>query len=156
MLKPGLYEQVINNKIGEELSEIPAARQSAAPIDHAEAAGVLAQYLTSVIQEGLDNIKSSDDDVSSQITLANQIIALIEAKTKESDFASLQVDQRAEHLLALLKENDPRLALGKTASDIDRPETSIAQSSLFTGAIHEPQMFSELKKRFVLQIGLIC
>lgn len=146
MLNPGLYEQVINNKIGEELSEIPAARQSAAPIDHAEAAVVLAQYLTGVIQEGLDNIKSSDDDVSSQITLANQIIALIETKTKEADFASLQVDQRAEQLLALLKENDPRLALGKTASDIERPETSIAQSSLFTGAIHEPQMFSELKK----------
>ena len=58
----------------------------------------------------------------------------------------LGVARRAEQLLALLQENDPRLLLGKTASDMERPETSVAQSSLFTGAIHEPQMFSELKK----------
>ena len=58
----------------------------------------------------------------------------------------MSVDQRAEQLLALLRENDSRLLLGKTAADMERPETSVAQSSLFTGAIHEPQMFSELKK----------
>ena len=57
--------------------------------------------------------------------------------------------QRAEQLLALLRENDPRLAAGKAAKDIERPETSLAQSSLFTGAIHEPQMYTELKKEIV-------
>lgn len=58
-------------------------------------------------------------------------------------------DQRAEQLLALLRDADPRLAMGKTAADMERPETSIAQSSLFTGAVHEPQMFTELKKEIV-------
>lgn len=71
---------------------------------------------------------------------------MVELENKEADFASLQVDQRAEQLLALLREYDPKLTSGKKASDMERPETSLAQSSLFTGAIHEPQMFSELKK----------
>ena len=87
--------------------------------------------------------------ISAQIALTNQIVSLIQNTTQEADFAALGVDQRAEQLLALLRKSDPRLAVGKTAEDISRPETSIAQSSLFTGAIHEPQMYTELKKEIV-------
>ena len=146
MLHPGLYEQVINQKLDSELSDIPEARQSTAPIDKAEASKVLAQYLSEVVQQGLDNVVDNGGDLSAQIALTNQIVTLIQNTTKEADFASMGVAQRAEQLLALLRENDPRLLLGKTAADVERPETSVAQSSLFTGAIHEPQMFTELKK----------
>ena len=146
MLHPGLYEQVINDKLDSELSEVSEARQATAPIDKAEASKVLAQYLTEVVQQGLDNVADNGGDLSAQIALTNQIVELIQNTTKEADFAAMGVAQRAEQLLALLRENDPRLILGKTAKDVVRPETSVAQSSLFTGAIHEPQMFSELKK----------
>ena len=149
MLHPGLYEQVINNALTSELAEIPEARKAVAPIDKAEASKVLAQYLVDVVQKGLDNVLDNGGDISTQIELTNQIIALIQNATKEADFASQSVDKRAEQLLALLREADPRLAAGKTAADIERPETSIAQSSLFTGAVHEPQMFTELKKEVV-------
>lgn len=149
MLEPGLYEQVINNALGSELSEIPDARKSVAPMDKAEAAKVLAQYLADVVQKALENVVDNGGDLSSQVGLANQMIALIQNTTQEADFAALRVDQRAEQLFALLREQDPRLAVGKTAADLPRPETSIAQSSLFTGAIHEPQMYTELKKEII-------
>ena len=149
MLHHGLYEQVINNALTSELAEIPEARKAVAPIDKAEASKVLAQYLADVVQKGLDNVLDNGGDISAQITLTNRIVELIQSTTKEADFAALGVDQRAEQLLALLREADPRLAVGKTASDLSRPETSIAQSSLFTGAIHEPQMYTELKKEIV-------
>ena len=149
MLHPGLYEQVINNALTRELAEIPEARKAVAPIDKAEASKVLAQYLADVIQKGLDNVLDNGGDISAQIELSNRIVSLIQSTTKEPDFAALGVDERAEQLFALLRKADPRLAVGKTAADIERPETSIAQSSLFTGAVHEPQMFTELKKEII-------
>ena len=149
MLHHGLYEQIINNALSSELAEIPEARKAVAPINKAEASKVLAQYLDDVVQKGLDNVVDNGGNISAQIALTNQIVDLIQNTTKEADFAALGVDQRAEQLLALLREADPRLAVGKTASDLSRPETSIAQSSLFTGAIHEPQMYTELKKEIV-------
>ena len=149
MLYPGLYEQIINNALNSELSEIPEARKAVAPIDKAEASKVLAQYLSDIVQKGLDNVLNNGGDISAQIALTNQIVSLIQNTTQEADFAALGVDQRAEQLLALLRKSDPRLAVGKTAEDISRPETSIAQSALFTGAIHEPQMYTELKKEIV-------
>ena len=149
MLHPGLYEQVINNALNRELSEVPEACKSTAPIDTAEASKVLAQYLTEVVQKGLDNVQDNGGGIEAQIELANQIVSIIQTTTKEADFAALGVDRQAEQLLALLWKNDPRLAAGKAAKDIERPETSLAQSSLFTGAIHEPQMYTELKKEIV-------
>jgi len=149
VLHPGLYEQVINAKISSELSMVPEARKTVVPIDKAEASKILAQYLTEVIQKGLDNMLDHGGDLSSQVTLANRIVRLIEQETREADFTALSVDGRAEQLLALLRDNDPRLLLGRTANDMNRPETSIAQSSLFTGAVREPQMFSELKKEIL-------
>lgn len=146
MLHPGLYEQVINNALTSELAEIPEARKAIAPIDTAEASKVLAQYLADVVQKDLDNVLDNGGDISAQIELTNQIVDLIQNATKEADFAALGVGQRAEQLLALLREEDPRLAVGKTAADLSRPESSIAQSSLFTGATHEPQLYAERKK----------
>ena len=149
ILYPDLYEQVINTALNHELSEISDACKSVAPIDKAEVSKVLAQYLADVVQTGLENVADNGGDISTQISLANQIVPLIQTIIQEADFAALSIDQRSEQLLALLREQAPQLAVDKTVTDLSRLETSIAQSSLFAGAIHEPHMYTEFKKEII-------
>lgn len=124
MLHPGLYEQVINNALNRELSEVPEACKSTAPIDTAEASKVLAQYLTEVVQKGLDNVQDNGGGIEAQIELANQIVSIIQTTTKEADFAALGVDRQAEQLLALLWKMThalPPEKLPRTSSGRKRP-----------------------------------
>lgn len=147
MLKDGLYEQIINKSLDAELATTDKLSKTA-PIDSAEASKVLAKYVAEVVEKGLDNLVDNGGDVNAQVALANRIITTIISETKEKNFDEMSVAERAEQLLALFDKRNNILALDEK-SEIIRPETSIAQSSLFTGAIHEPQMYTELKKEIV-------
>lgn len=147
MLYDGLYEQIINKELDAELASTDKLFTTA-PIDSAEASKVLSKYIAEVIEKGLDNVIDNGGDVSSQVALVNRIISTIITETKENGFGEMSVADRAEQLLALFDKKNSIFALDEKAQFI-RPETSIAQSSLFTGAIHEPQMYTELKKEIV-------
>ena len=147
MLSNGIYEQVINKALDRELAATDKLSQTA-PIDAAEAAKVLAKYVAAVVEKGLENVQDNGGDVNSQVELVNRIVSTIIAETSEAGFDDLSVAERAEQLLALLDKQNSMLALDEKA-EIVRPVTSIAQSSLFTGAVHEPQMYTELKKEIV-------
>ena len=152
MLRSGLYEQVINKILKEQLDQIPEDCKYISDMDEAEVSKILSDYLAEIIKKGLDNVADksvgSENKIDLQIELVNQIIALVTDKTKESVYSSYGVEE-AKQLLALMSEADPGLVVGKKAKDQIRPETSIAESSLFTGATNEPQMFSELRKEIV-------
>jgi superfamily II DNA or RNA helicase len=166
-LRPGLYEQVVNREISDELQHIPEERKSTDQIDSAEAPSILSHYLERIMQQKLDDIAESGGDLSDQIDLANQIIEMIRPDGEnagaaadaskrsagqplitpsEGDVSPEAIDPGAEQLRAILGEKDPMLLAGKKASDLPRPETSIAEDSLFTGSRHEPQLYTELKK----------
>lgn len=147
MLHDGLYEQIINKSLEAELESSDKLSKTA-PIDRAEASKVLAKYIAEIVEKGLDNVVDNGGDISSQVALANRIISTIVSETKDDEFDEMSVAKRAEQLLSLFDKKNSILALDEKAAII-RPETSIAQSSLFTGAIHEPQMYSELKKEIV-------
>ena len=150
MLQDGLYEQVINKNLDDELSSISPEDKyiEAAQIDDAEASKILAKYVAEVVEKGLDNIKDNGGDIHDQVSLTNRIISTIQNGTEDTGFEDLSVADRAQQLLAVYNRKNSVLALSERSGKeiIQRPETSIAQSSLFTGALHEPQMFSELKK----------
>lgn len=148
MLHLGLYEQIINKGLDKELAGNTDKLCQTAPIDEGESSKVLAKYISDIIEKGLDNVRDNGGDLSAQVELVNKIVTTIMTETKEADFDLLAVAKRAEQLLALFDKQNSILALNDKA-EIVRPETSIAQSSLFTGAIHEPQMFTELKKEIV-------
>ncbi|MHB1151050.1 MAG: DEAD/DEAH box helicase [Eubacteriales bacterium] len=148
MLKQGLYEQVINKSLGIELDAATDKITKTASIDEAEASKVLAKYITDIIEKGLDNVKDNGGTTLAQVSLVNKIVNTIKNETGEADFDKLSVDERAKQLFALFDRNNSIYAVNENA-EIIRPVTSISQSSLFTGAIHEPQMFTELKKEII-------
>lgn len=147
MLYDGLYEQVINAALDRELAQ-PDKFSRTAPIDPAEAAKVLAKYVAEIVERGLENVKDNGGDLSSQVELVNRIVSTVTEEVRNAGLEGLSVADRAEQLLALFDRQNNPWAVDERAPII-RPETSISQSSLFTGAIHEPQMYSELKKEIV-------
>ena len=147
MLPTGLYEQIISKALDRELA-ISDKRSQTAPIDDAEAAKILAKYVAEIVERGLENVKDNGGGLNSQVELVNRIVSTIVNETREEAFEGMSVAERAEQLLALLDTKNTIHAVDARA-EIVRPETSIAQSSLFTGAAHEPQMYTALKKEIV-------
>ncbi len=143
-MKPGLYEQIINNKMHEELEQIPADCKYQKKVDSAEASKVLSAYAAELLKRKMDHISenSGDDALDHQIEYINRVIRAIDDESTAEEL----IDQTGEQLLSVMSDKDDRLLLGLKAKDMTRPETSMAFSSLFTGAVREPQMLIELKK----------
>jgi superfamily II DNA or RNA helicase/HKD family nuclease len=149
-LQPGIYEEVVNAKIARQLSDIPENCKETEKIDKAEASRVLSAYLQKFLQRELDQA-AEKGGIEEQVQLTNRIVSMVENTgcAQEESAGSEQVAPEACQLMALMSEEDPRLAVGRTVKDMSRPETSIARSSLFTGSEHEPQLYSELKKEIL-------
>ena len=148
MLKTGLYEKVISRDLGVQIDSQTDKLTKTATIDEAEASKILAKYIAQIVEKGLDNLVDNGGNIQTQIALANKIVSTIKTETREDVFDGMSVDERAEQLLALLDKTNTIYALNEKA-EIVRPVTSLSQSSLFTGAVNEPQMFTELKKEIV-------
>ncbi|HIY56899.1 MAG TPA: hypothetical protein H9829_01675, partial [Candidatus Tetragenococcus pullicola] len=149
-MKPGLYEQIIYQNMTQELAKIPADQKHQEKVDSAEASRVLSTYVAEIVKKKLDEIyeKSDSQSIPEQIQYVNQLISLVNPNLEDSPNPWL-VNETGDQLLSVMDVHDERLLLGKKAKDIHRPETSMAYSSLFTGAVREPQMLTELKKEIV-------
>lgn len=142
MLKNGLYEQVINKSLKKEIENATNKIADIEDIDKAEASKILSKYIAEITEKGLNNIDS--DEIENKVSLVNKIVSIIKKEISDIDFDNFSIEEKAEQLLSIV-DKQSNIQLTKNTK-ILRPETSIAQSSLFTGAVHEPQMYTELKK----------
>ncbi|WP_405331520.1 DUF3427 domain-containing protein [Fibrobacter sp.] len=142
MLKTGLYEQVINEALSKEM-DTSKQLYDCREIDKTESPQILSKYLSEIIEKGLSHFPK--DDTEKRLELTNKIVSVITEATDDKDFNNLRVNQKPEQLFAVENILNNAGAIKQQIS-MARPETSLVSSSLFTGAGHEPQMMTEIKK----------
>ena len=148
MLKDGIYDQLISSFINndlDKLSDIKFIQKS--PIDLDEAARLLTLYLNEIIEKSLENIKNQGKGLIGQVELVNRILDSIGSEDGYRPYIN-QHGNTAEKLLALIDRKDSFNSTEKRFH-VERPISSISQSSLFTGSFREPSMYSELKKEIL-------
>lgn len=149
MLKDGLYEQIINQEILEQLARLDKDHYQITldKLNADDARKLLTIYLSQVIRSGLhylrDSFKSGQDKEAllAQIRLANSIVDQVAQHTKEADYQDLQILEKGEILTSIYQ----KMSRAQKISPI-RPKTSLVENALFTGSKNEPSMLSEIKK----------
>ena len=140
-LKEGIYEQVISNKIHEEIknreNEINIHKEE---IEKEEAKIVLSKYLQEVTKKSLNLMKNKD--LNKQIELCNQIINYLSTQVEDEEIKENNIHKNGEILLSI----EEKLNKSKIKNNNIRPITPISQSYLFTNSNNEPDLINELKR----------
>lgn len=140
-LKQGIYEQVISNKIHQEIkkreNEINIQKEA---IEKEEAKTILSKYLQEVTKKSLNLMKNKDLD--EQIQLCNQIINYLSQQAQDEEIKENNIHKSGEILLSI----EEKLNKSKIKNNNIRPTTPISQSYLFTNSNNEPDLISELKR----------
>ena len=136
MLPSGIYEQLINRVTKRVLDDAQDHFVVADDLDEAEAAKVLSQYVSHMTEQVLSELGETAG-LNGQVGFVNR---MVEALAFERGLA-VEIPAR---MLRSFKE-----ARNTIEREYVRPETSVAQSSLFTGAGNEPSLYAELKKEIL-------
>lgn len=154
-LKPGLYESVLNAEIEQSLKQQAAADVLFEKIETTEAPFILSRYLRGVLESTLDqmltektkkaNSETDNDRTDTLVTMINKIISVIDEEQPGVNLKGKIVSEECKQLTQVGFDNV--VSLKEHRPQIERPETSLSISSLFTGSsANEPKMFNELRK----------
>jgi DNA or RNA helicases of superfamily II len=142
-LFPGIYEQVISEYLASKLSGPEReGRVLKDPLARFDPQNVLARHIAKILRNALISADEQHIPLAEQVRICNRLIGHLAAELRDKTLEQCVITPDAEVLLALAERNPS--ALGLVAPM--RPETSIAQSSLFTGSPKEPGLVNELRK----------
>lgn len=155
MLPDGIYEQIVNTRISKELALLDIRKYDIEleNLSADDARRILTIYISHVIGQGLkvirENFPSNKDSEAllAQIRLCNDIVKEIAAHTVEPDFEDNIILEKGEVLTSLYQKLASVRSIN--ALKVVRPETSLVENTLFTGAKSEPSMLSELKREII-------
>src|SRR5699024_4472806 len=154
MLHKGIYEEIINKALQEELTALDPTLTGLVKgkLDEEDANKFLSAYIASITRKALKHVrgneKNKNEALLKQIKACNQLINVLSEVLSDEEFKLLQIDHAGEVLEEVYsKINNPRSLHKKQRTN--RPVTSIAESSLFTGAVAEPSMLNELKQEIL-------
>jgi len=153
MLKEGIYEQIITEKLKKELGVIDIETNDIGkePLDVEEARKILASYIALVTRRALmfvrEQVKDDKEALLQQIQTCNDIVHILSEKLEDEEFDSLKIAEEGEMLIHLYSKINSIKSIKK--QEIIRPVTPISESSLFTGSHYEPSMLEELKREIL-------
>ncbi len=149
-MQQGLYEQLINKLFVSKLNELERDKFyiKEEPMDKAEAAKVLSQYLSTVIKNALSLI-TGDDSISKQITLSNEIIRLLRDELSNQDFDEDIISVEAKILSAIFSKLDSEFSDFEHHLKQITPYSRLSNSELFTGNNAGISLESEIKKEIL-------
>ncbi len=148
MLKPGIYEQIINRLISSELHFQEDFFDDTEEIQKDEASRILSKYLSEILELTLDKMGEGKKGMASQIELVNKILNMIGEELDNFNSEHFHIEVPAKRLLAHIK----KLSAEKGSlqlKNLERPRTPISFSSLLTASEDEPNMVDELRREII-------
>ncbi|WP_042357139.1 DUF3427 domain-containing protein [Bacillus rubiinfantis] len=153
MLNQGIYEEIINQKLKEDLTGLNENTFDIAKerIDVEEARKLLSSYISQVTRKALKFVRENETDdkqaLINQIRTCNEIILTLSEQLDEEEFRKLKIEEEGEILTSIYSRMNTVRAIGR--NNVIRPITPLSESSLFTGSTYEPNMLGELKKEIL-------
>lgn len=133
-LPHGLYEALLDEKLRNILASRPELRSVFGKIEADEEPARYAAFVASVVEKVLRN----ESDSNTRLLICNQIVERM-AGDRTGDLLHRLVSTEKSVLLEITP-------LYYAKSGMPRPETSLAESSLFTGSPSDPQLVHELQQ----------
>ena len=144
----GIYEQLINQLVISEIDRLSVNDYyiDSTPLPKKEAAFVLSQYFSKVLQKALGFVKEQDDTPHHQIELANKLIQLLADELKNQGIEKNLINTEGKILTAIFaKLNSPYPNLQEHIQSIF-PTSGLSESELFTGNKSGVSLESEIRK----------
>ena len=148
MLKPGIYEQIINRILRNELNSLKDMELESEKVEKEDASYILSKYAGNIIQNALLQMRDTKNYSSNQVKLINEIIRSVSTDVPNISPEKLTLEEPLEKLLALTTKKEHSSA-GVSEFKGIRPHTSISRSTLFTASEDEPVMVDELRNEIL-------